>query len=137
MKPELIEQYVMSGRRALRSDEQIRQDLIIGGYDPVMIDNALKNAAENVEKAAKKIEEVIKVEEPIFFGAFLKIFILLLALYNIVSYWGQIFGDPNATPVSNTDLIGGIVFSLIGAFVLALIYTGIRKMFKKMKAKKA
>jgi hypothetical protein len=133
MKQEVIEKYVLDGRSAGRADEQIRQELVVGGYDQAMIDAALKGAVKNQQVTAKRIEIATEVPMPLFAPSFFRSFVILLLIFNVISYWGYISGNPEAQPVTNGDLLGGVIFCAIGALILASLYTILKKIIRKIR----
>ncbi len=135
MNPEKLQKYITEGRTSKMTDTQIRAQLLAGGWDIADIDKALDAPPEGQQKSRKKDAKNFDytLKEPVFLPTFLGIFVTLLILCNIVLYFGQITASPTATPVSNLELLGGVLMSLIGGIILAPIYIGIKKLYHKIR----
>jgi uncharacterized membrane protein (DUF485 family) len=133
MKPEKLEQFILEARAGHTPEPEIRQALIIGGWDPVTIDAALQTATTTNKKVEHTINQEISRREPFFFPVFLTTFIIVLIAFNLVLYSPQIMGEDGATAVTNGELVVGVISSFIISVIIAGIISGIRKLFHKLK----
>jgi hypothetical protein len=131
MKIEELEKYISMVRYQGINDEQLRYELRVGGWDPELIDKALKNttnAPVKTEEIKMRVNDTLEAHEKSgFFLNFIVSFIVLLIVFNLITYAGELSGAPSAEPVTALDVIGGFIFSVIGGLVLGSIFTAMRR----------
>jgi hypothetical protein len=131
MNPEKLEKFISDARRNGTPDISIREQLIVGGWKAEQVDEALKKTFYTEQRAVSRAVEDVTIHQPPLITGFLTSFIILLIAYNLVTYSGVLLGIPDSPPVSNVELVAGLLFSFVAAIVIGLIYSGIKKTLKR------